>query len=68
MSDLDVIAKAYDQVGINYVLRTDESSGYIFLVFCNEKTRMEYQQMNLDNLLIFKHFMEFTPEGKIASY
>ncbi len=64
---LEIIKEAYDKVGINYLIR--EEDRYFYLVFYNgsEETKKEMEAMN-EHEFIRRGFMEFTPDGQIASY
>ena len=68
MTDIEKIKKAYDEVGIHYVVREDGDSWY-YLFLCPEKSKPTMERANLDILCRTHKYIEFEfKNGKLASY
>lgn len=73
MNHLQTVTEAYDKCGIEYVLRSkwvehyDGKNKYTYLFLCSARTKMRYEQDDLDFLCRTESFMEFR-DGSVASY
>jgi hypothetical protein len=69
MSHLEIIQKAYDEVGIIYVVKSklDNNGEWSYLFLTNESERRRIESTDLVYLLRAKRFMEFL-DGELASY
>jgi hypothetical protein len=74
-TDLQILMAAYDKIGIVYVVKTspglaekwhDKKWSYVFL--SGLRQHKEFTETSLNELQLRHAFIEFSPDGKLASY
>lgn len=64
---LEIIKEAYTKAGIAYA--TQKNEGYTYIIRCHEDNVKELESADFD---VFLHsgneFIEFCPDGQLASY
>ena len=73
MTDLEILTKAYDQIGIKYTVRKRDEYQYVFLgdrrdIFdMKDGNFVSYEDGDIDRMLVAGDVMEFE-NGELASY